>query len=157
MRHADAVAAEAGMPDVDRPLSERGQRDAARMGGWLRQQGLAPDLVLTSSARRAADTASAVIEAGGIDGELVRQPALYAAELDVFFEAIQAVPDGCATLLVVAHNPGTEALVLALTGTARTLPMGALAHLTLPIDHWPRLDHDVAGRLVQVARPGDLA
>ena len=156
MRHADASPADAGTPDVDRPLNKRGQRDAAHMGRWLRQQGLTPALVISSSALRAAGTAAAVIDAGGLDGEVVRQPTLYAAEPDAFFEVLQAVPDDCPTVLVVAHNPGTEAMVQALTGKAATLPTGAVAHLTLPIDHWQLLNGDTAARLIQVARPRDL-
>jgi phosphohistidine phosphatase len=60
MRHAKSDWGTPGEPDFDRPLAKRGQRDAPRMGEWLRAQGLVPDLVLASPARRAQETASKV-------------------------------------------------------------------------------------------------
>ena len=51
MRHAKSDWGTPGEPDFDRPLAKRGQRDAPRMGEWLRAQGLVPDLVLASPAR----------------------------------------------------------------------------------------------------------
>ncbi len=57
MRHAKSDWGTPGERDFDRPLAKRGQRDAPRMDEWLRAQGLVPELVLASSARRARETA----------------------------------------------------------------------------------------------------
>ncbi len=156
MRHAKSSWADQGQADVDRPLNGRGQRDAPRMGQWLRREGLEPDLVISSSARRAVETAAAVIEASGYGGDWQQAAALYAAEPEAFMDVLQAVPDACGTVLVIAHNPGVEELVEALTGEAETMPTGAVAHISLPIDDWQALAGEVEGRLVKVGRPRDI-
>lgn len=156
MRHAKSSWADPGQADADRPLNARGRHDAPRMGHWLRQHGLEPDLVISSNARRAVETAAAVIDAGGYGGEWQQQPSLCAAEPGAYFDVLHQVPDAAATVLVIAHNPGVEELVEALTGTAEIMPTGALAHITLPIDHWQAVDAGVEGRLVQVGRPREI-
>jgi phosphohistidine phosphatase SixA len=56
----------------------------------------------------------------------------------------------------VAHNPGTEEMVTALTGEEETLPTAAVAQISLPIEHWPDLTPAVEGKLVRVVRPREL-
>ena len=156
MRHAKSSWANDGQVDWERPLNERGQRDAPHMGQWLRQQGLAPDVVISSTARRAVDTAAAVIDASGFGGEWLREGSLYAAEPEAFFEVLHGVPETCGTVLVIAHNPGIEEVIEALTGEAETMPTAALAQISLPIENWQALLPDVEGKLEQVARPREL-
>jgi phosphohistidine phosphatase len=156
MRHAKSSWANDGQVDWERPLNERGQRDAPRMGQWLRQQCLAPDVVISSTARRAVDTAAAVIDASGYGGEWLREGSLYAAEAEAFFEVLRGVPETCGTVLVIAHNPGIEEVIEALTGEAETMPTAALAQISLPIENWQALLPDVEGKLEQVARPREL-
>src|SRR4051794_37639527 len=62
VRHANAADAPS---DVDRPLTERGARQAAAIGAWLEQAGLVPDRVLVSSARRAEETWERAVAAQG--------------------------------------------------------------------------------------------
>lgn len=156
MRHAKSSWADAGQADNDRPLNGRGQRDAPRMGKWLKRQGLAPDLVVSSHARRAVETAAAVIDASGFGGEWRQTPNLYAAEAEAFFEVLRGLPDEAAMVLVIAHNPGTEDMVEALTGEDETMPTGAVAQISLPIERWQALSPAVEGRLAQVARPREI-
>jgi phosphohistidine phosphatase len=156
MRHAKASAGLEGQADHGRALNERGERDAPRLGQWLRREGLVPDLVISSDAKRAAQTAAAVIDASGCGGEWQQAPGLYEADTEAYFEALRAVPDAVATVLVVAHNPGTEAMVTALTGEEETLPTAAVAQISLPLDHWPDLSPAVEGKLERVVRPREL-
>ena len=62
MRHAKSSWKEVDLVDHDRPLNKRGMKDAPRMGKLLRKERLIPELILTSSARRARDTAEAAAE-----------------------------------------------------------------------------------------------
>ena len=156
MRHAKSSWANDGQVDWERQLNERGQRDAPRVGLWLRQQGLSPDLVISSTARRAVDTAAAVIDASGYGGDWRQEGSLYAAEPEAFFEVLQGVPEACGTVLVIAHNPGLEEVIEALTGEAETMPTAALAQISLPIESWGALRPGVEGQLQQVARPREL-
>lgn len=157
MRHAKSSWAEGSQPDRERPLNERGRRDAPRMGLWLRQQGLRPDLVISSTARRAVQTAAAVIEAIGFGGEWQQAVSLYEADAEAYFALLQQLPDDCGTVLVIAHNPATEAVLEALTGEAEVMPTGAIAQISLPIESWQGLQTDMNGHLEQVARPRQIA
>ena len=56
LRHAKAELGGPGMTDFERPLAGRGRKAAARMGRYLAENGLAPDLVLCSPARRTRET-----------------------------------------------------------------------------------------------------
>ena len=60
VRHAKSSRDDPTLPDKDRPLNERGMRDASRVGEQLAKRGAKPDLILSSSARRALTRAEAV-------------------------------------------------------------------------------------------------
>ena len=79
LRHAKSSWADASLDDWQRPLNYRGRRDAPRVGAWLRDRSLVPDLIVTSDAVRARETAAAVATAAGYTGEIVVEPSLYHA------------------------------------------------------------------------------
>jgi len=158
LRHAKSSWNESGLADHDRPLNERGERDAPRVGKRLRQQRLAPDLIISSDAVRARMTAEAVAEAAGHAGPIRFEPLLYHAAPDDILVVLRAAPEPNAhTVMIVGHNPGLEALVAQLTGESQDLPTAALAQINLPIDQWRDLDGSTRGTLVNVWRPKELA
>ena len=111
LRHAKAVPATDPLVDIDRPLADRGERDAQRIGERLRQQRLQPALVLSSPAARALRTAQLV-------GRIIDYPRdaialdrrLYLAEPAAIVEIIATQDAAVETLLVVGHNPGLTEL-----------------------------------------------
>jgi len=112
LRHAKAVPATDPLVDISRPLAERGERDALRIGERLREQPLRPTLILASSATRALRTAQLV--ASAIDypqWSIALDRRLYLAEPAVIVEIIAAQDSAVETLLVVGHNPGLTDLV----------------------------------------------
>ena len=112
LRHAKAVPAAAPLADIARPLAERGERDALRIGDRLREQRLHPALILTSPAARAVQTAQIVASALGAAHERIAvDRRLYLAEPPAIIEAIAAQDAALETLLVVGHNPGLTDLV----------------------------------------------
>lgn len=140
LRHAKSSWSDADLSDYDRPLNKRGKRDAPRMGEHLRQHGLIPDLILTSSAKRARKTASKVAKACGYMKKIVQLDDFYHASSGVYFEKLQALPNSYQCVMVVGHNPTMEQLVRHLTGQIERMPTAALAHIALPIRHWEKLD-----------------
>lgn len=112
LRHAKAVPATEPLVDVDRPLAERGERDARRIGERLREQRLRPALIVASPAARAQRTAQLV--AGALDypsDAIALDRRLYLAEPAAIVEIIGAQDAAIETLLVVGHNPGLTELV----------------------------------------------
>ena len=131
LRHAHAVPAGAGQADLDRPLSPEGLAEAEAAGRWLEENGLVPDCVLCSPARRTRETLEAVLGViGYIDQRL--EPSIY----DATAGALVALADthcDSERLLIVGHNPGLERLVALLhsgqSGDYRGMPPGAVAVL----------------------------
>ena len=130
LRHAKSDWSAGAAGDHERPLNARGERAAAVVGIYLRQQGLAPDLVLTSTAVRARTTAELVLFHGRIDAELRMERELYLADPQTILGVVRRAAGQQQRILLVAHNPGLEELVQALAegGSAREpFPTAAMA------------------------------
>jgi phosphohistidine phosphatase len=110
LRHAKAEAGP-GKPDIDRRLSSRGHADAAAAGAWLGTQGLLPELVICSPARRTRQTWHAVAVAVSETAPAAPAPdvryelALYDGGAAELLRAVQAVAEGIASVLLIGHNP----------------------------------------------------
>lgn len=127
LRHAKAVAG-LGLADIDRPLNDRGRRDAAATGDWLRDNGLVPDLVLCSTAVRTRET----LEGLALESEVSFESSIYDNDADTLLSLVREAGDGVRTLLLVGHNPSVHQLVHDLTGEApEAFPTCALAVIEL--------------------------
>lgn len=157
LRHAKSSWATNAADDWERPLTDRGVRDATAIGQLLRRLNLVPDLIIASDAVRAQTTAQITAEAAGYPRKIVLSPALYhstpAAILDVLSEA----PDPtAAVVMIVAHNPGLEELVVQLTGQHVGLSTATLVHVELPIARWSDVNQSSTATLIDAWHPGDL-
>ncbi|HEX6858788.1 MAG TPA: histidine phosphatase family protein [Caulobacteraceae bacterium] len=126
MRHARAERRSAGGDDIDRALTEEGRADAAIVARALAADGLTPNAVLVSPARRTEETWEAVREVfPKARGETVR--ALYNAPPMVILDALEGVRG--ATVLVIGHNPGIHDLAVGLLkeGGAGSAVLGKVA------------------------------
>jgi phosphohistidine phosphatase len=113
LRHGDAERDSESGDDFDRRLSSRGREESARMGETLAELGLVPDLVLVSAAARTRGTWTALAETFP-QAQVRFEDELYLAEPERVRRAIDQACDGCATLMVVGHNPGLQDLALGL-------------------------------------------
>lgn len=154
LRHAKSSWADSSISDWQRPLNERGLRDAPRAGEWLRDRSLVPDLIITSDAVRARSTAEIVAKAAGYKQEILVEPSLYHAKPENVLEVLNGVQhQAAATILIVGHNPGLEDLVQQLTGEHRALPTAALVSISLSIDRWSELDRATAASIADTWQP----
>lgn len=156
LRHAKSDWSDSSLSDHDRPLNDRGKHDAPRMGELLRRQNLLPDLILSSTAKRARQTTRLLSEAAGYSGEIQWLESLYAAPPSAYLKACSGLPDSVQTVMVVGHNPGLEELLAGLTGELQSLPTAALAEVELPIESWQELRNPVRGRLLHLWKPKAL-
>ena len=156
LRHAKSSWGDSSLDDHDRPLNNRGLRDAPRMGALIRKQGLVPETILSSTARRARDTALAAAEAAGFPDEVRFSRTLYGADPDTWLEALGELPDTVGHALVVGHNPGLEELLSLLVGEAQVMPTAALAVVELPIQSWRDVNPGTRGSLRALWRPREL-
>lgn len=143
------------MDDHDRPLNDRGKRDAPHVGNVLHQRSLVPEIIIASTAKRARKTAKLVAANCGFSHELLLTRNLYLAGPQAYVEQLRGVADNVGRAMVVGHNPGLEQLVHALTGQTETLPTAALAVVQLPIESWSDLTGGQQGVLEDLWRPKD--
>lgn len=165
LRHAkSAPEGDRGAPegaDHTRALNASGVAAAAAMGHAMRALGLAPDMILVSSARRTLQTLDA-LEPWDDTPLIEPMDALYLATAPQILAAIRGVNDTVRSLMVIGHNPGLHNLGLMLTdgrGAAAGrldagFPTCALAEFTIGT-HWSQLGAGGA-RLERFLSPADL-
>lgn len=107
VRHAKSSWDDAGQEDFDRPLNERGKKDAPEMAKRVRVKLASADLIVSSTARRAHKTAKIFAETFGIAKEAISlQDSLYLASAATIYGTIAALPPDADTVLLFGHNPG---------------------------------------------------
>lgn len=112
MRHAEA---DWGLDDFNRPLTRRGQEQARAAGAWLLEQGLVPDMLVTSAALRTRQTTVWVSEALGEKAPTASlDERLYNAPASALMSALNRTPAGVQSLLLLAHLPGVQDAALSL-------------------------------------------
>ena len=162
LRHAKS-ARPPGVDDFDRPLAARGREAAPRMGAYLRDEGLFPDLALVSPSRRTRETWDLVRPALG-KVETRFEQAIYEAPAARLLAAVQDVEAPVRSLLMVGHNPGFEDLARRLAGHGDSgalarlnekFPTSAVAVLDFAVESWAEVERG-GGRLERFVAPKDL-
>lgn len=129
LRHSKAASPE-GVPDIERPLAERGERDAPAAGRWLADNLGTIDMALCSPAARARETWTLAA------GELAATPdtrydeRIYEASPGDLLAVVQDIEDDVVTAVLVGHNPGVSQLITALSGERTELSTSGIAVLT---------------------------
>lgn len=149
--------------DFNRPLNTRGQHDAPRIGQWLHKQGILPDRVLSSPARRAAQTVQAVCAALGFPAERIAwDRRLYLASSETLLDVLNEYTQHPGRLLLVGHNPGLEDLLEYLAAeppprqrNGKLLTTATLAQLEL--SSGPHCMDRHNARLRKLIRPRELS
>lgn len=173
-RHAKSAWPD--VPDHERPLANRGRRDAPAMGRWLRDVGCVPDWVLCSTACRARETWQLAETGLGAAPPVTFERGVYQASAAGLLGLIRRVPPAVGTLLVVGHDPAIQETALMVAATAldavaapepgtvslgalermqAKFPTAAIAVLQFP-GTWPDLGRERA-RLTTFITPRDLA
>jgi len=156
MRHAKSSWADDAVPDEERPLNARGKTAATQMGRFLRDHSLSPDLILTSPAKRARQTAKLVKVSGDFGAPIVQNPLLYFTGPTPYLDCIGSAPDTVATLLLIGHNPDLETLVSRIAGKYERMPTAAIARIHLDSVTWRGLRDAAAWTLFAIYRPKEL-
>lgn len=116
LRHAKSSWKHPDLSDFERPLNERGKRDAPVMGKRLKEMQIQPDLILSSPAKRAHKTAKII--AKEIDfpkKQIVTDESIYAAGVSTLLDLIRKIDDSFRQVILIGHNPGFTDLANYLT------------------------------------------
>ena len=142
MRHGKSDWDAVYTHDRDRPLADRGVQAAKQMGRFLTRLGEPPELVVTSSATRAATTVDFARRAGGWDCPIRETPDLYTNGAARVLAVIRrhGVEAGADSMLLAGHEPWCSELVGELVGSALVhFPTAAIARVDLPIGTWSEI------------------
>jgi phosphohistidine phosphatase len=164
LRHAKSSWSDAKLSDRDRPLNGRGRKAARLVGEHVLQQGLVPQAILASPARRAQETLELVTRS--ISPERVETvDALYDfGDGTALLDAIHAHGGDSSPLMLVGHNPAMEGLADKLIGSgdkalreelALKYPTAGLAVIDFKGKSWARIAPG-AGKLIAFVKPRGL-
>ena len=135
MRHAKSDWATKAQTDFERPLIKRGRGDLPRMARLLEAAG-PPDLIISSTAQRARETAEGVAESMSPAVDITYAEDLYLAPPSALTRVLGTTPSSVQFAVVIAHNPGVEEWATSLSGARLTMPTAAVVELQLRIPRW---------------------
>jgi phosphohistidine phosphatase len=165
LRHAKSDWNDSSLSDIERPLSPRGVAAAPKVAEVMQSEGLLPELVICSPARRTRETWDLI--GNCLDSEPPSQidERLYLASPGELISLIQEQPDDLGSVMLIGHNPGMEAITMGLSGSGEhpdldraltKFPTGALAVIDLDVERWSDISGD-SGSLRRFIRPRDLS
>jgi len=138
IRHAKSSWDDGELDDKQRPLTRRGEKDAAHIGRWLKEQHWRPDTLWSSNALRAMMTAKIIASTAKISlSSLDKKKKLYLAEASDLLGFINDLDDRIDHIALVGHNPGLLDLINALTGEMiDSLPTCSVYLIEFPCRTW---------------------
>ena len=162
IRHAKSDWPQSVIRDFDRPLTNRGAKDAPLIARWLGDQNLTPDLLISSPAQRAKQTAEAIIGQLEIPQQKISfDKRLYLASTEILLNVMVELEQDLTTVMLIGHNPGLENLIIHLshdplpyTHDAKLLTTANVVQLRFK-SSWKSICPK-QGRLINFIRPKDL-
>lgn len=140
VRHAKAAGRDRRTPDLGRPLLKRGKQDAEKIAKKLRQNGRRPDVIVSSSANRARQSASIVAKTLGYKKKIVSRSEVYEADQGQLMKIVRNLEDGDRTVMIVGHNPAINELAGTLVkGFDQAIPTSGIVGIDLPVETWTRV------------------
>jgi len=156
MRHGKSKWDDDQLRDHDRPLAKRGKRDSERIGQALESKDWTPDVILASTAKRAAKTAKRVAKSCEYDKDILYQPSLYWGDLRSYVQALSTLDDDDQIALLIAHNPTLEDLAHWLTQQHIAMPTCTVVAIRLEINRWGDIADRPSVQLAAVLRPKEI-
>jgi phosphohistidine phosphatase len=128
LRHAKSSWDAPGLDDFERPLARRGEDAAPRMGGFMKKQKIAPQLILCSPAVRTRQTLDLVLPYLSGAPAVAYEDALYLAAARTLLARVRKIDAGVTHAMLVGHDPGMHELAVDLAGSGEAEALAALAH-----------------------------
>ena len=141
IRHAKSSWDDLALKDLDRPLNERGKKDAPRMGKRLKEKKVFPDLMLSSPAVRAFETCKAIAKSLNYPEEKIKiDKRIYHASEDQLLKIVQEIKDlydDEEVVMIFGHNPGLTVFANSLVNEDITnIPTCGIIASRMNINFW---------------------
>jgi phosphohistidine phosphatase len=150
LRHSGTLSTSVSGRDIDRRLSPAGIRDAETVAKCIANSVPTPQIIFTSPATRARETAAAVTARLPMEETVI--PEIYEAPTSTLFGIVRSIDKDINTALIVGHNPGIASLVEFLTGEAASMRAPAAAKIEFDIKDWKDAER-YSGRLLEIFSP----
>jgi len=156
IRHAKSSHDDPSLRDQDRPLSARGRRDAPVMGARMHDAGLRFDVLYSSPATRAVETATLLVAAmGGAEHQITVVDELYHADKHELVAFLRQRPANLTSIGLVLHNPTITSLANLLGDLeVENVPTCAICSISIDVGRWADVG-DPAGHTFRFDRPKD--
>lgn len=156
-RHAKSSWKHPNLSDFERPLNKRGKHDAPLMGAFLKNNRISPDLILSSPAKRALQTAKILAKELEYPHEkILTNQRIYLADIDTLEDIIQNVTDDFQHLMLIGHNPGLTHLANYLSDARiANIPTTGIAEIHFDVNQWRKI-MAMSGKLVSFDYPKKL-
>lgn len=137
-RHAKSDWNHPGKTDFERPLNDRGCRDAPEMGMRLAKRNESIDLIVTSPAVRALTTARIIAEQINYDEKsIVEDQRIYAAAVTDLLKVVNELPNQYSSVLLFGHNPGFTDFADYLSGAGiLNIPTCGICKISFQSNDW---------------------
>lgn len=152
LRHAKSSWDNPDLSDFSRPLNPRGLEAATYIGTVIYNNHLQPDLIISSPAKRAKQTAVLVKETSQTPAKIHYEEKVYEASPLTLLQVVAGLDDAVRTVLLVGHNPGMEGFIKLLTDEAQTMTTATLVKINLYSDKWSEVSAS-RGTLEMLIRP----
>lgn len=154
MRHAQSADKQPGQTDKDRELTVQGLRDSIKIGAYLYNEKIIPDVILTSTATRAKATSGLLLDTLKLMPEKIQlNDELYEASVRTFLKEITQLEDTMNHVICVGHNPAISYLAEYLTkAEIGDLPPGGLAIIQFEILLWQKIGEG-SGKFIKLITP----
>ena len=155
VRHAKSSRDDPALVDKERPLNDRGRRDAPKMAKRLAKRDLKPDLILSSPAVRALTTAQLMAEKLDYKAKaIVVDDRLYAAAPEALIKVIRELGHKPGCVMLVGHNPELAELAQRLSDSITDMPTCAVAEFEYDMKSWSELGQQEPAK-VKLQSPRD--
>ena len=143
IRHAKSDWNDPGQDDFDRPLNNRGHRNAPEMAHRLIKKGIVPQQIVSSPAKRAQTTANYFAEAFDIKKSAIqKEPAIYEASANTLLKLINKLDNKYSLIALFGHNPGLTHLAESLTNEEiYNIPTCGIVLIEFPFDDWGNISN----------------
>ena len=138
VRHAKSSWKNTDLTDRERPLNDRGKRDAPFMGKLLRERGEKPDVIISSPATRATTTARFIArEVKYHTSDIINSEPLYAGTMDDVLDVIHRIENSFTTAMIVSHNPAITLCSSLVTGSnIENMPTCGIVCVDFSLTEW---------------------
>ncbi len=141
VRHGKSDWSDPELRDIDRPLKNRGVRNAYAMAEFIKEKGLKPELMISSPAARALNTASIFFTVLDMKAdEMLVDDRMYHASPGEIIEIVTEVQDNVHSIMIFGHNPSFTGLAnIFLAEHIYNIPTAGLVFLDFAMDRWQEI------------------